>query len=127
MKFGKEADYGGIVSVPASSDLGELRRKAAKCQACPLFRNATQTVFGEGEAGVIVFIGEQPGDQEDKVGKPFVGPAGKYWIGPCKRSGSTVRNATSRMRSNISNGKRAASVVFTKSLTPGKLRRVARG
>jgi uracil-DNA glycosylase len=38
-------------------------------------------VFGEGGAGVVVFIGEQPGDQEDKVGKPFVGPAGKYWIG----------------------------------------------
>ena len=52
-------------------------RKAAKCQACPLFRNATQTVFGEGGAGVVVFIGEQPGDQEDKVGKPFVGPAGQ--------------------------------------------------
>jgi uracil-DNA glycosylase family protein len=63
--------------VPATDDLGELREKAAECQACPLFRNATQTVFGEGGAGVVVFIGEQQRDQEDKVGKPFVGPAGQ--------------------------------------------------
>jgi uracil-DNA glycosylase len=42
-----------------------------------LFLNATQTVFGEGERGGVIFIGEQPGDQEDKAGKPFVGPAGQ--------------------------------------------------
>jgi uracil-DNA glycosylase len=76
-KIGKEADHDEVAAVPATSDLSELRRAAAKCQACPLFRNATQTVFGEGGAGVVVFIGEQPGDQEDKVGKPFVGPAGQ--------------------------------------------------
>jgi uracil-DNA glycosylase len=75
-KIGKEADY-ELARVPATGDLGELRREAVKCQACPLFRNATQTVFGEGGAGVVVFIGEQPGDQEDKLGKPFVGPAGQ--------------------------------------------------
>jgi uracil-DNA glycosylase family protein len=77
LKIGKEPGYGEVTPVPATSDLGELRRKAAKCQACPLFRNATQTVFGEGGARGVVFIGEQPGDQEDKVGKPFVGPAGQ--------------------------------------------------
>jgi uracil-DNA glycosylase len=77
LKIGKELDFGEVTPVPATSDLGELRRKAAKCQACPLFRNATQTVFGEGGSGLVVFIGEQPGDQEDKVGKPFVGPAGQ--------------------------------------------------
>jgi uracil-DNA glycosylase len=76
-KIGKETDHGEVAAVPATSDLSELRREAAKCQACPLFRNATQTVFGEGGAGVVVFIGEQPGDQEDKAGKPFVGPAGQ--------------------------------------------------
>src|ERR1700740_1600848 len=60
-----------------SSDVGELRRAAADCQACALYRNATQTVFGEGEArAAVIFVGEQPGDQEDKAGKPFVGPAG---------------------------------------------------
>jgi uracil-DNA glycosylase len=78
LKIGKEPDYGKGTPVPATDDLGKLREKAAKCQACPLFRNATQTVFGEGGAGVVVvFVGEQPGDQEDKVGKPFVGPAGQ--------------------------------------------------
>ena len=76
-KIGKEPDYGNGTPVPATDDLSELREKAAKCQACSLFRNATQTVFGEGGGGVVVFIGEQPGDQEDKVGKPFVGPAGQ--------------------------------------------------
>jgi uracil-DNA glycosylase family protein len=76
-KIGKETDHGEVAALPATSDLSELRREAAKCQACPLFRNATQTVFGEGGAGVVVFIGEQPGDQEDKAGKPFVGPAGQ--------------------------------------------------
>jgi hypothetical protein len=70
-KIGKGPAYGKGTPVPATDDLGELREKAAKCQACPLFRNATQTVFGEGGAGVVVFVGEQPGDQEDKVGKPF--------------------------------------------------------
>jgi len=46
MKIGKESCYRGATPVPETSDLGELRKKAAKCQACPLFRNATQTVFG---------------------------------------------------------------------------------
>jgi len=116
-------DYGERTPVPVTSDLGKLRRKAANCRACPLFRNATQTVFGEGREGVVVFIGEQPGDQEDKVGKPFVGPAGQV----LDRAGSTARNATSRTRSNISNGNRAASVVSTKNLVPVRLKRVAPG
>jgi DNA polymerase len=56
----------------------ELRRAADDCRRCPLFRNATQTVFGEGpETARIFFVGEQPGDQEDLTGKPFVGPAGR--------------------------------------------------
>ncbi len=66
-----------LTPVPDTNDLGKLRRAAADCQACPLYRDATQTVFGEGGPHVeVVFIGEQPGDQEDRVGKPFVGPAG---------------------------------------------------
>lgn len=57
--------------------LDSLRREAASCRACPLWKNATQTVFGEGPAGAeIVFVGEQPGDKEDLQGHPFVGPAG---------------------------------------------------
>jgi uracil-DNA glycosylase family protein len=59
---------------------GLLAAKAAacaRCQACPLYRNATQAVFGEGRAGAaVMLVGEQPGDAEDLVGRPFVGPAG---------------------------------------------------
>jgi uracil-DNA glycosylase len=74
----QEADYRELSPVPETSDLGKLRTAAAKCQACPLYRNATQTVFGEGAPSVdVVFIGEQPGDEEDTIGKPFVGPAGR--------------------------------------------------
>jgi uracil-DNA glycosylase len=59
-------------------ELERLRRDAADCQACPLWQTGTQTVFGEGAANAqVVFVGEQPGDQEDKQGRPFVGPAGR--------------------------------------------------
>ena len=57
--------------------LAGLRRDAAGCTRCPLYANATQTVFGEGRLGSIMFVGEQPGDQEDLAGRPFVGPAGR--------------------------------------------------
>jgi DNA polymerase len=58
--------------------LNRLAREAKACTRCPLYRNATQTVFGEGPVGVrLMLIGEQPGDQEDLAGRPFVGPAGK--------------------------------------------------
>jgi len=64
--------------VPATQNLAVVREAALACTACPLYRNATQTVFGEGpRRAEIVFIGEQPGDQEDREGRPFVGPAGK--------------------------------------------------
>jgi uracil-DNA glycosylase family protein len=63
--------------VPATRDLDELARAAASCTACPLFRDATQTVFGKGASRArILLVGEQPGDVEDKKGLPFVGPAG---------------------------------------------------
>jgi uracil-DNA glycosylase family protein len=55
-----------------------LREEAAACRACPLWKNATQTVFGEGPPHAqIMLVGEQPGDKEDLAGKPFVGPAGQ--------------------------------------------------
>jgi uracil-DNA glycosylase len=58
--------------------LDQLRQEAAACRACDLWEHATQTVFGEGaERARLMFVGEQPGDQEDLQGKPFVGPAGK--------------------------------------------------
>ena len=57
--------------------LDSLRREAASCRACPLWKNATQTVFGEGPPDAeIMLVGEQPGDREDIQGRPFVGPAG---------------------------------------------------
>jgi len=59
-------------------ELDELRRRAAGCTACELYADATQTVFGSGQAGArIVLAGEQPGDKEDLAGEPFVGPAGR--------------------------------------------------
>src|SRR6267154_1483922 len=59
-------------------DLDRLREAAAECTAGPLYRNATQTVFGEGpERAAIMFVDEQPGDSEDLAGHPFVGGAGK--------------------------------------------------
>jgi DNA polymerase len=62
----------------AATLLKAVAREASSCTLCPLYRNATQTVFGEGAARApIMLVGEQPGDQEDRAGHPFVGPAGK--------------------------------------------------
>jgi len=64
--------------VPQTRKLGDVRAAAAKCQACPLYKHATQTVFGEGSPhSKLILLGEQPGDSEDKEGKPFIGPAGQ--------------------------------------------------
>jgi uracil-DNA glycosylase len=61
-----------------AAQLEGLRKRAAGCQDCPLWANATQTVFGEGDARApIMVVGEQPGDVEDREGHPFVGPAGR--------------------------------------------------
>jgi DNA polymerase len=64
--------------LPRRHDLVSLRKAAEKCRGCPLYANATQTVFGEGPASArLVLVGETPGDAEDKAGRPFVGPAGR--------------------------------------------------
>jgi DNA polymerase len=61
----------------SSEKIDSLRREAASCRACPLWKDATQTVFGEGPPDAeIMLVGEQPGDREDREGRPFVGPAG---------------------------------------------------
>jgi DNA polymerase len=72
------------VTNPAQTTLGagesleERGAAAAACRACDLWRNATQTVFGEGsERAAVMMVGEQPGDREDLEGRPFVGPAGR--------------------------------------------------
>jgi DNA polymerase len=69
----------GLAALTSSiRTLSGLRSAASDCKACDLWKNATQTVFGEGPTKPeIIFIGEQPGDQEDRAGHPFVGPAGK--------------------------------------------------
>ena len=69
---------GAEAYVPADADLDGLRAAATGCRGCSLYKNATQTVFGAGEtAARVVLVGEVPGDQEDKKGAPFVGPAGR--------------------------------------------------
>ncbi len=66
--------------VPATLELPLLKAAAANCQGCDLCLHATQTVFGEGPATAgVMFVGEQPGDKEDRAGKPFVGPAGEMF------------------------------------------------
>lgn len=67
------ADY-----LPEKMNITALREAAAGCKGCDLYKNATQTVFGEGPTtAVVMLVGEKPGDQEDQQGKPFVGPAGR--------------------------------------------------
>jgi uracil-DNA glycosylase len=73
-----ETQVGAGKFLPTGSSIRELRAAAATCKRCELWRNATQTVFGDGsERAKIMLIGEQPGDQEDLKGIPFSGPAGQ--------------------------------------------------
>jgi uracil-DNA glycosylase family protein len=70
---GTAAEY-----LPERLSLTALREAAASCRACPLWQTGTQTVFGEGaKRSEVMFVGEQPGDREDREGRPFVGPAGR--------------------------------------------------
>jgi DNA polymerase len=74
----QDAGPGAAAFVPAGAGLAELRQAATRCTGCDLYRHATQMVFGRGPADArIVLVGEQPGDQEDLQGAPFVGPAGE--------------------------------------------------
>src|SRR5215475_5307655 len=80
--------------IPPKPTLTRLRTAAAGCRGCDLWKNATQTVFGEGATTArIVFIGEQPGDQEDQQGKPFVGPAGRVLVRALGDAGITPQEA----------------------------------
>jgi DNA polymerase len=64
--------------IPPDASFAQIREIAAGCQACDLYRNATQTVFGDGRLRAkVMLVGEQPGNDEDLAGKPFVGPAGR--------------------------------------------------
>jgi uracil-DNA glycosylase family protein len=73
-----ETERTAAALIPDRAGLDALREAASECTACPLYRNATQTVFGEGPAHApMMLVGEQPGDSEDLTGHPFVGPAGR--------------------------------------------------
>jgi uracil-DNA glycosylase len=74
----KESRAGAAVLIPPSPTLPSLQQAAKTCKACDLWKLGTQTVFGEGPARArVMFVGEQPGDSEDRAGHPFVGPAGR--------------------------------------------------
>src|SRR5216683_2038308 len=79
---------GEIKIRPPKTGLPALRKAASGCKACDLWKHATQTIFGEGPANAaIMLIGEQPGDIEDKLGHPFIGPAGKLLDEALRESG----------------------------------------
>lgn len=75
---------------PADASLDELRVAARSCMACPLAHGTTQTVFGEGARSRLMLVGEQPGDEEDSAGQPFVGPAGRVLHDLLQRAGIEV-------------------------------------
>jgi len=76
--MGQEEQTSAAEFLPKRRDLESLHAAARSCEGCDLYKNATQTVFGEGaEHANIILVGEQPGDMEDRQGHPFVGPAGR--------------------------------------------------
>jgi len=80
--------------LPDRRSLTALREAAAGCRGCELYEDATQTVFGEGRAKArMVLVGETPGDQEDRQGKPFVGPAGRELDRALERAGIERKDA----------------------------------
>ena len=92
------------VYIPERPTLPKLRTAAEACRACPLWQTGTQVVFGEGAARAeVLFVGEQPGDQEDRAGKPFVGPAGRVLdealeLAGIDRSATYVTNAVKHFK-----------------------------
>lgn len=84
--FGRDRHRGAVI--PPRPTVKKLQKAACGCQACPLWKTGTQTVFGDGSRNAkLVFVGEQPGNDEDLAGKPFVGPAGKLLDKPLVEAG----------------------------------------
>ena len=74
--------------IPPRPTLSGLKAAAADCKACDLWKKGTQTVFGDGSRrSTVLFVGEQPGNEEDLTGKPFVGPAGKLFDNALEEAG----------------------------------------
>lgn len=98
--------------LPEQPELDSLRAAAECCRGCPLFADATQTVFGRGHPGApIMLVGEQPGDQEDRAGEPFVGPAGRLLARALDDAGidpalTYVTNAVKHFKFTRKGGKR---------------------
>ena len=81
-------EHGAADFLPPRLTLPALRNAAARCRGCHLWKVGTQTVFGEGtRSATIMFVGEQPGDQEDRAGHPFVGPSGRLLDVALERAG----------------------------------------
>lgn len=81
--------------LPKRLTLESLAEASGGCRGCHLYRDASQSVFGDGEARAeIMLVGETPGDKEDLAGRPFVGPAGKLLTAPGRRPASTAATCT---------------------------------
>ena len=88
MARGKSDNQAAADLIPDRPSLPSLREAAADCRACDLWKLGTQTVFGEGRRRAsVMFVGEQPGNEEDLTGKPFVGPAGKLFDSALEEAG----------------------------------------
>jgi uracil-DNA glycosylase len=84
----KVGETSAALYLPERLSLKSLREAAAGCRGCDLYKHATQTVFGEGKARAgMMLVGEQPGDSEDRLGRPFVGPAGNLLHKAMERAG----------------------------------------
>jgi len=83
-----ESKFTAVPFLPRRISMNSLREAAHRCRGCPLFANATQTVFGRGSRSArVLLVGEQPGNEEDRRGEPFVGPAGGVLEEALKDSG----------------------------------------
>jgi DNA polymerase len=123
--------------VPDTNDLDALRKAAAGCQGCELFKDATQTVFGRGASDArLALVGEQPGDVEDERGAPFVGPAGRLLVQAVDEAGIDrneiwVTNAVKHFRFTVRGKRRihqtpeAAHIAACKPWLSAELRSVA--
>lgn len=84
----KPSDSAANDLIPPRPTLSSLKTAAADCKACDLWEKGTQTVFGDGNRrSRVMFVGEQPGNEEDLTGKPFVGPAGRLFDGALEEAG----------------------------------------
>ena len=117
---GRIAVNGGLV--PLWGSIPKLAEKAKNCRNCDLWRNATQTVFDEGGLrSRIMFIGEQPGNEEDKERKPFVGPAGRLL------DRMLVEAGIDRKKVYVTNANHGASGAFTINPVRVRLTHAGRG